>query len=88
MTTNILYQSQELEIGQPICKIGNVLEDPEIDFTSLAKAFGCYGFGPYTRPSELEEAIREAAMVTIRERKPVVVDIRIEDIHIESHATK
>jgi hypothetical protein len=39
-------------------KIGNVLEDPEIDFTSLAKAFGCYGFGPYTRP-RLNRSSRE-----------------------------
>ena len=69
-------------------KIGNVLEDPEIDFTSLAKAFGCYGFGPYTRPSDLEEAIREAAMITIRERKPVVVDITTEDIHTFSRYIK
>jgi acetolactate synthase-1/2/3 large subunit len=61
-------------------RIGNVLEDPEIDFTSLAKAFGCHGFGPYEKPSELEEALRNAAKVTIRDRKPVIVDVYIENV--------
>jgi len=55
-------------------RIGNVLEDPFIDFASIAKGFGVYSEGPINNPDELGPALERAAKV-VDQGYPALVDI-------------
>ena len=57
--------------------IGTKIEDPNIDYASLARSLGLYGEGPITNPNDLGPALRraververgETALVDVQER--------------------
>ena len=54
--------------------IGNELNDPAIDYASLAKAYGVYGQGPIDNPNDLGPAIRKAIEV-VKTGEPALVDV-------------
>lgn len=54
--------------------IGNDLNDPNIDYASLAKAYGVYGTGPITNPSDLGPALKRAIEV-VKRGEPALVDV-------------
>ncbi len=54
-------------------KIGNVFEDPFINFAKLAEGFGVYSEGPITNPDDLGPAIRRAAAI-VDSGMPALVD--------------
>jgi len=55
-------------------KIGNVFEDPFVDFASLAKSFGVWAEGPIEDPDELGPALRRAIEVVVN-GQPALVDV-------------
>ena len=55
-------------------KIGNALEDPEINYADLAKSMGVWSSGPIQDPSDLASALARAADV-VRQGEPALVDV-------------
>jgi thiamine pyrophosphate-dependent acetolactate synthase large subunit-like protein len=54
--------------------IGNELNDPAIDYATLAKAYGVYGVGPIDNPSDLGPAIKKAIEV-VKKGEPALIDV-------------
>ncbi len=54
--------------------IGNNLDNPHIDYASLAKAYGVYGAGPITNPNDLGPALKRAIEV-VKRGEPALVDV-------------
>jgi acetolactate synthase-1/2/3 large subunit len=54
--------------------IGNDLTDPNIDYASLAKAYGVHGIGPIENPNDLAPALRRAIEV-VKRGEPALVDV-------------
>ena len=54
--------------------IGATLTDPNVDFATLARAFGVHGEGPITDPKDLAPALRRALAV-VRGGEPALVDV-------------
>ena len=63
--------------GRPVERkgIGIRLEEPPVDFTSLARGFGLYGEGPIEKPEELAPALRRALKVIKEEGKAALIDV-------------
>ncbi len=55
-------------------KIGNVFEDPFIDFAKLAESFGVYSEGPITDPDKVGPAIKRATEI-VDQGLPALVDV-------------
>jgi thiamine pyrophosphate-dependent acetolactate synthase large subunit-like protein len=55
-------------------KIGNVLDDPAIDYAKLAQSMGVHGEGPISDPKDLGPAIRRAIEV-VKSGHPALVDV-------------
>ncbi len=55
-------------------KIGNVIDNPEINFSELARSMGVWSAGPIDHPDELAPAL-ELAIDIVSEGKPAVVDV-------------
>jgi len=56
--------------------IGTRIEDPEVDFASLARSFGLHGEGPVREPAALRAALERALWVVKEESRAALVDIR------------
>jgi thiamine pyrophosphate-dependent acetolactate synthase large subunit-like protein len=54
--------------------IGNDLTDPNIDYASLARAYGVYGMGPIENPNDLAPALKQAVDI-VKRGEPALVDI-------------
>jgi acetolactate synthase-1/2/3 large subunit len=54
--------------------IGNALTAPNIDYATLAKAYGVYGIGPIENPADLGPAIKKAVDV-VKRGEPALVDV-------------
>lgn len=54
--------------------IGLRMEDPDVDFATLAKAYGVHGEGPISKPEELKGAL-ERALAVVLDGKPALVDV-------------
>ena len=54
--------------------IGATLTDPNVDFATLARAFGVHGQGPITDPKDLAPALSRALAV-VRGGEPALVDV-------------
>jgi len=57
--------------------VGQRMSDPNIDCAALARAQGVAGFGPTRTSADLESAL-EAAVRTVRQGAPAVLDARIQ----------
>ena len=55
-------------------RIGCTIEDPNINFASLAKSFGVYSEGPIDNPKDLGPAIARALAV-VRKGEPALIDV-------------
>lgn len=55
-------------------KIGNVFEDPFINFATLAQSFGVYSEGPITNPEDVGPAIARATKI-VDQGLPALVDV-------------
>jgi thiamine pyrophosphate-dependent acetolactate synthase large subunit-like protein len=54
--------------------IGNDLTDPNIDYASLARAYGVHGVGPIEHPSDLGPALKRSIDV-VKRGEPALVDV-------------
>ena len=55
-------------------KIGNVFEDPGVDYGAMAKSMGVWASGPISSPDALAPALRRAIDV-VRQGEPALVDV-------------
>jgi len=55
-------------------KIGTTLEDPNIDYATLAKSMGMWAAGPIEDPAKLAPVLREAVAV-VASGEPAFVDV-------------
>jgi thiamine pyrophosphate-dependent acetolactate synthase large subunit-like protein len=62
--------------GRPVENktIGIRIQDPEVDFGTMARTYGCWGAGPITEPKDLIKTLREAVKV-VKEGRPALVDV-------------
>jgi thiamine pyrophosphate-dependent acetolactate synthase large subunit-like protein len=54
--------------------IGNDLTDPNIDYATLARAYGVHGLGPIDNPNDLAPALKRAVDI-VKRGEPVLVDV-------------
>src|SRR5262252_1848719 len=54
--------------------IGNAITDPDIDYATMAKAYGMYGIGPIENPADLGPALKKAIDV-VKRGEPALVDV-------------
>jgi thiamine pyrophosphate-dependent acetolactate synthase large subunit-like protein len=54
--------------------IGNALTDPNIDYATMAKAYGMFGIGPIENPADLGPALKKALEV-VKRGEPALVDV-------------
>lgn len=77
------YNSQEHNAkiaahrGRPVetAGQGTRIEDPAVDFASMARSMGVYAEGPITRSEDLEPASRRALDAVKNLRQPALVDV-------------
>jgi thiamine pyrophosphate-dependent acetolactate synthase large subunit-like protein len=62
------------ERGIDRANIGTALTDPNIDYATMAKAYGMYGVGPIENPDDLGPAIRRAIEV-VKHGEPALIDV-------------
>jgi len=53
--------------------IGTTIRDPNIDYASMAKAYGMYGIGPIENPNDVAPAIKKALEV-VKKGEPALID--------------
>jgi len=54
--------------------IGNAITEPNIDYATMAKAYGMYGIGPIENPADLGPALKKAIEV-VKRGEPALVDV-------------
>jgi acetolactate synthase-1/2/3 large subunit len=54
--------------------IGNAITNPNIDYATMAKAYGIFGIGPIENPAELGPALRRAIDV-VKRGEPALIDV-------------
>ena len=54
--------------------IGNVIDDPPVDFATVAKGMGLWSAGPVTDPAKLGPVLREA-LAAVESGQPALVDV-------------
>jgi acetolactate synthase-1/2/3 large subunit len=54
--------------------VGVTLNDPHINYATLAKAYGMYGSGPIENPNDLGPAIK-AALAVVKKGEPALIDV-------------
>ena len=83
MHNNRAYHQERMFINDVAAKvnrdvrragIGNDLTDPNIDYASLAKAYGVHGIGPIESPNDLAPALKQAIDV-VKRGEPALVDV-------------
>src|SRR5579862_4912002 len=62
------------ERGIDRASIGTAITEPNIDYATMAKAYGMYGAGPIENPNDLGPAIRKAIEV-VKRGEPALVDV-------------
>jgi len=55
--------------------IGTRIEEPPVDYASLARSFGLHGVGPIENPNDLRPALEEAIRVVKDKEQLVLVDV-------------
>ena len=55
--------------------IGMEIDKPAPDFARIAQGLGWHGEGPIDDPEQVQAAVRRAAEVVLRERRPALVDV-------------
>jgi acetolactate synthase-1/2/3 large subunit len=62
------------ERGIDRANIGTAISNPNIDYATMAKAYGVYGAGPIENPNDLGPAIRRAIDV-VKRGEPALIDV-------------
>jgi acetolactate synthase-1/2/3 large subunit len=56
--------------------IGTRIEDPEVDFASLARSFGLHGEGPIREPGAVRPALERVLRAVKEQGHAALVDVR------------
>jgi acetolactate synthase-1/2/3 large subunit len=62
------------ERGIDRANIGTAISEPNIDYATMAKAYGVYGTGPIENPNDLGPALKRAIEV-VKKGEPALVDV-------------
>jgi acetolactate synthase I/II/III large subunit len=62
------------ERGIDRANIGTAITDPNIDYATMAKAYGVYSAGPIENPNDLGPAIKRAIEV-VKRGEPALIDV-------------
>jgi thiamine pyrophosphate-dependent acetolactate synthase large subunit-like protein len=54
--------------------IGNDITSPDIDYATMARAYGMLGFGPIENPADLGPALKKA-VEAVKRGEPALVDV-------------
>lgn len=73
-TMHIQRMANRLERGIDRAHIGTVIDDPPVDFVSIARGLGVWAEGPIDRPADLPGALRRALDI-VKSGKPALVDV-------------
>ena len=60
--------------GADRAHIGTTLTEPNIDYATMAKAYGMYGEGPITDPAALVPALKRG-IERVKKGEPVLLDV-------------
>lgn len=60
--------------GIPNAAIGTTIQDPNVDYATVARGFGVYGEGPITDPNDLGPALKRA-IAMVKTGQPALVDV-------------
>jgi acetolactate synthase I/II/III large subunit len=60
--------------GVENAKIGTAIEDPNINYALMAKAYGIYSEGPIDNPNDLGPAIKRSLEV-VKKGEPAMIDL-------------
>ena len=60
--------------GVEKAKIGTAIEDPNVDYAMMAKAYGMFSEGPIDNPNDLGPAIKRALEV-VKKGEPAMIDV-------------
>jgi acetolactate synthase-1/2/3 large subunit len=71
---HVQLMAQRHDRGIDRTRIGCTIEDPNIDFATLAKSFGVYSEGPIENPKDLGPALSRALAV-VRKGGPALIDV-------------
>ncbi len=55
--------------------IGQRMDNPAVDFASMAKSFGIEAWGPIEDPADIRPALERAVRCVLKERKAALVDV-------------
>ena len=61
-------------LDQGTWRIGTTIEDPFVDYASLARSLGVEGIGPIDNPNDLAASYRRAIEI-VKSGEPVVMDV-------------
>ena len=70
----MLFRLNRRQRGIDRSHIGCALDDPFIDYATVAKGLGVTSFGPITDPDELGPALKKAVAV-VKRGEPALVDV-------------
>jgi thiamine pyrophosphate-dependent acetolactate synthase large subunit-like protein len=82
MHNNRMYNQEVMVVGRMAlergrdasrCHLGNVIDNPNIDYAQLARSMGWYAEGPIENPSELGPAILRA-LAAVEKGEPALLD--------------
>ncbi len=62
------------ERGADRAHIGTTIDNPHVDYATLAKSMGMQGFGPIENPADLGPALKKAVEI-VKAGEPVLVDV-------------
>ena len=83
MNNNRAYHQEVMHIqrmanrrqrGVTSANIGTRIEDPNIDYSTLARSLGLYGEGPITNPNDLGPALQRA-IARVEKGETALVDV-------------
>jgi thiamine pyrophosphate-dependent acetolactate synthase large subunit-like protein len=60
--------------GIDTARIGTGIDDPNIDYAMMAKAYGMFSIGPISDPKELAPALKQAIAV-VKRGEPALIDV-------------
>jgi acetolactate synthase I/II/III large subunit len=73
---HIYVQAMAVRRGRGLANthVGTTIEDPNVDFATVARGFGVYGEGPITDPNDLAPALKRA-IAMVKTGQPALVDV-------------
>jgi acetolactate synthase I/II/III large subunit len=70
----LVAMAARLGRGVENAHVGTTIQDPNVDYATVARGFGVHGEGPITDPSDLGPAFRRAIAV-VKSGQPALVDV-------------